>query len=120
MKIAISSTGPTLDSVMDARFGRAAKFLIIDLSTDDVVAMDNDQNIEAAQGAGIQAARLIEEADAEVLITGHCGPKAFQTLKAAGIRVIVGVEGVVKDVVERFKAGQLEPTDAPDVEGHWI
>ena len=120
MKIAVSSTGPTLDHAMDARFGRAAVFLIIDVTSDEVKAVDNRQNIEAAQGAGIQAARLIQDTDAEVVITGHCGPKAFQTLEAAGIKVIVGVEGVVRDVMERFKAGKLEPADAPDVEGHWM
>jgi predicted Fe-Mo cluster-binding NifX family protein len=119
MKIAVSSTGPTVDHDLDARFGRAAQFLIIDLSTDEVVVLDNAQNLEAPQGAGIQAAKLVMDADAEVVITGHCGPKAFQTLRAAGIKVVVGAEGAVKDVVERFKAGRLEPADAPDVEGHW-
>ena len=33
MKIAITSTGPTLDDMMEARFGRCAYFLIIDLET---------------------------------------------------------------------------------------
>lgn len=119
MKIAVSSTGPTLDHDLDVRFGRAALFLIIDLDTDKVEVMDNEQNLQAAQGAGIQAAKLVEDAEAEVVITGHCGPKAYQTLKAAGIKVVVGTEGTIRDVVEKFKAGRLEPADAPDVEGHW-
>lgn len=120
MKIAVSSTGPTMDSAVDARFGRAAMFLIVDSSTGDFEIVENRQNVEAAQGAGIQAARLVSETSAEAVITGHCGPKAFQTLSAAGIKVIVGVEGTVKEMVERYKKGELQPADRGDVQGHWI
>ena len=120
MKIAVSSTGPTLDSAIDARFGRAPMFLVIDTSTGDFEALENTQNLQAAQGAGIQSARLVSETGAEAVITGHCGPKAFQTLTAAGIKVIVGVEGTVKEALEKYKGGELKPTNNPDVQGHWV
>ena len=120
MKITVSSTGPTMDSAIDARFGRAAMFLVIDTATGNFEILENTQNIQAAQGAGIQAARLVSETGAEAVITGHCGPKAFQTLKAAGIKVIVGVEGTVKEAVEMYKKGELKSTDNPDVQGHWV
>jgi len=120
MKIAVSSSGPTLESNVDQRFGRAGMFLIIEDSTGRFEVVNNTQNIDAAQGAGIQAARLVSESGAEVVITGHCGPKAFQTLKAAGIRIIVGAEGTVKEMVDKYTAGDLKPSDSADVEGHWI
>ena len=120
MKIAVSSTGPTLDSIVDQRFGRAGMFLIVEDSTGQFEVMNNKQNIEAAQGAGIQAARLVSDSGAEVVITGHCGPKAFQTLNAAKIKIIVGAEGTVKEMVDKYKAGELKPSDSADVEGHWI
>lgn len=119
MKIAVSSTGPSLDSTLDSRFGRSAMFLIFDTESGQTQIKDNNQNLDAAQGAGIQAARLVSEAGAEVVITGHCGPKAFRTLSAAGIKVVVGAAGSVAGVIAKYKDGALSVAASPDVEGHW-
>jgi len=119
MKIAITSTGPDLDAEMDQRFGRAQMFLIVDTETGRFTAVDNTQNLEAPQGAGIQAAGTVVDQDVEVLITGHCGPNAFRTLQAAGVKVVVGARGTNAEVLEQFKNGQLSATSSPDVEGHW-
>jgi len=119
MKIAITSTGPDLSAEMDQRFGRAQLFLIVDTETGESTAVDNRQNLEAPQGAGIQAAGLVIDTGAEVLITGHCGPNAYKTLQAAGLKVIVGARGVNAEVLEQFKNGELSYTEGPDVEGHW-
>jgi predicted Fe-Mo cluster-binding NifX family protein len=120
VKVAITSSGAGLDSPVDPRFGRAAKLILVDTETGGVETVDNTQNLNAAQGAGIQAAQNVSRLGAEVLMTGHCGPKAFATLRAAGIKVITGVEGTVGEAVERFKRGELAPADSPDVEGHWV
>lgn len=119
MKIAFSSMGTDLDSEIDPRFGRAGRFIIVDDSGERFTVLNNGQNAQAAQGAGIQAAAAVADAGARVVITGHCGPKAFRTLAAAGVSVIVGVEGTIRSALKRFQDGQLEPADAPDVEGHW-
>jgi len=119
MKIAITSTGPNLEDEMDQRFGRARLFLIVDTETGRFTAVDNTQNLEAAQGAGIQAAGTVVDQGVEALITGHCGPNAFRTLQAAGVKVIVGARGTNAEVLERFNNGQLSETSGPDVEGHW-
>jgi predicted Fe-Mo cluster-binding NifX family protein len=119
MKIVVSSTGATKESPMDPRFGRAAQFVLFDTETGEYRAVSNDQNLQAAQGAGIQAAVAVSRLGAQYLITGNCGPKAFRTLTAAGIKVIVGAEGTVAEVIEKFKAGKLQPSSAPNVEGHW-
>ncbi|MEW6328165.1 MAG: NifB/NifX family molybdenum-iron cluster-binding protein [Thermodesulfobacteriota bacterium] len=119
MKIAISAKGKGLDNEIDPRFGRAAYFIIVDPETLEFKAVDNTQNIEAMQGAGIQAARTIVEEGANVLLTGHCGPKAFVTLQAARINVAVNVTGTVREAVEKFKRGEISYTASPNVEGHW-
>lgn len=119
MKMAITSTDQTLDAQLDQRFGRAKLFLVIDTETDEVQVVDNQQNLNAAQGAGIQAAETVINQGAEVLITGHCGPNAFRTLQAAGVKVIVGAQGTVGQAVEKFKKGELEFNQGPDVAGHW-
>jgi predicted Fe-Mo cluster-binding NifX family protein len=120
MKIVVTATGESLDSPVDQRFGRAAKFIMFDTDTGEHQAVDNSQNLNAAQGAGIQAAENVSRLDAQYVITGHCGPKAFRTLQAAGIKVIVGAEGTVAEAIEKFKSGELTPTQSSDVDGHWM
>lgn len=118
MKVAVSSTGPSLDLQMDPRFGRCPYFIIVDADTMDFEAIENP-NVMAMGGAGIQSAQFIANKGAEVVLTGNCGPNAFQTLSAAGVRVVVGVMGTVKDAVERFKRGELQPTMQPSVATHF-
>jgi predicted Fe-Mo cluster-binding NifX family protein len=119
VKIAVSSMGTDVEAQVDQRFGRAEGFVIVDSESGEVSHVPNTQNLEAVQGAGIQAAKLVADNGAQVAISGHCGPKAFRTLEAAGIQVIVGVTGTVKDVVAKFKAGELTASSSADVEGHW-
>lgn len=119
MKIAVTASGNTLDSPVDPRFGRAAFFTVVDADTGAFEVHDNAQNLNAAQGAGIQAAETVSRLGAEVVITGHCGPKAFRALRAANIQIVVGANGTVREAVERFKKGELKAAGTPDVEGHW-
>ena len=99
MKLAFTTLGEKLDSTLDPSFGRARNFLVYDLQTQSIEIISNTKNLEAAQGAGIQAAQTIAKAGAHALITGHCGPKAFRALEAAGIKVprdvrVVGFDDV--------------------------
>jgi len=119
MKIAVTATGKNLEDEMDQRFGRAAFFLIVDTVDNQVNVIDNAQNLQSQQGAGIQAAKTVIDQGAEVVITGHCGPNAFQALQAAGVNVVVGVRGTVEQVLDQFKRGKLETTQSSDVPGHW-
>jgi len=74
MKIAVTSTGTDLDSQVDPRFGRALYILIVDSETFDFEVLDNKENVNALKGAGIQAASMVNDKGAEVLLTGFCGP----------------------------------------------
>ena len=119
MKLAITATGPDLSTAVDQRFGRARYLLIVEMPGRTVKAIDNLAGINAAQGAGVQAAQSVVDNQAEVLITGHCGPKAFRALRAAGIEVYLTPEGTVAEAIDRFEAGQLARADSADVDGHW-
>jgi len=119
MKVAVTSQGESMDSPVDPRFGRAKFFIVVDTESNEFDVVDNEQNVNAPQGAGIQAAETVARQDVEYVLTGHCGPKAFHALGAAGIKVVVGLQGTVKEAIDSFKAGDLTPTDAADVEGHW-
>jgi predicted Fe-Mo cluster-binding NifX family protein len=119
MKIVISAKGPDLEAQVDPRFGRASYFLLVNPESMEYEVLTNGQNLQAAQGAGIQAAALIARHRPAAVLTGHCGPKAFHTLEAAGIPVFVEVEGSVRQVVENYRAGKLKPASGPDVTSHW-
>jgi len=119
MKIAVTSQGKDLDSQVDPRFGRAAYILIVDSSTLNFEVIDNKENINALKGAGIQAAANIHNKGAEILLTGFCGPNAFKTLNAAGVKVANDAAGSVRDAVKAFLDGKLIFADKENAEGHW-
>jgi predicted Fe-Mo cluster-binding NifX family protein len=117
MKIAITSTGETLNSQVDPRFGRAAFFMIGDTDTMEFTAIENENATAGAAGIG-SAKRVIDEG-VEAVLTGNCGPNAQQTLEAAGIRLYTNVTGTVAEAVERFKSGALTAADGPNVQTHF-
>lgn len=119
MRILITSQSKELTGNVDPRFGRAKYFIVYETKTDKWEAIDNSTNLNAIQGAGIQAGENVASTGAEYVLTGHCGPKAFKTLSANGIKIIVGVEGTVISAVERFKKGKLKAAQYSDVPGHW-
>lgn len=119
MKIAITTSGNDLKSSLDQRFGRAQSFLIYDLEKESFTVIDNKQNLSAAQGAGIQAAETVADQDVDALLTGHCGPKAFRVLQAAGIKVYNTSAKTVQEALDLFKQNKLTEAKSADVEGHW-
>lgn len=119
MKVVISSRGEGLQAAIDPRFGRAARFLVFDTQSRELQSVDNRQNLEAAQGAGVQAAQTVAGLGAEALITGHCGPKAFRVLQAAGVRIYAGADGTVAEALAALEQGRLQAASGADVESHW-
>ena len=118
MKIAFTASGNGLDAPMDSRFGRAPKFLIYDLDRETFEVIDNSQNLNAPQGAGIQAAETVVRSGAGILVTGHCGPKAFRVLSSSGIKIYYSAVSTVEAALAAFRNGKLTPTETADVEGH--
>jgi predicted Fe-Mo cluster-binding NifX family protein len=119
MKILITTQGDSPDSEVDPRFGRARHFLVYDTETNTYSPVSNKQNLQALQGAGIQAGRTVADTGAQAVLTGNCGPKAFRVLNEAGIRVYVGVQGKAREAVEAFQRGELAEATSANVEGHW-
>lgn len=120
MKLAFSASGDDLVAPLNGRFGRAPKFLVYDLDTDTFAVVDNQQSLDAAQGAGIQAAENVVHSGARGVVTGHCGPKAFRVLSAAGVAVFTTDAPTVASALARYRAGALVELTRADVEGHWV
>jgi len=120
LKIAFTTSGAALDAPLDGRFGRAPRFLIYDLDADTFEVINNEQNLNAAQGAGIQSAQTITQSGAKAIITGHCGPKAFRALRAAGVAIYNADAPTISAALDQYRNGELVESDDADVEGHWI
>ncbi len=118
MKIAISATGPGLESEVEPRFGRCPYFIIVDPDTMKFEVMDNSSAM-AAGGAGISAGQMVANKGVQAVLTGNCGPNAYQVLSAAGIQIITGVSGKVRDAAEAYKSGSLQATSQPTVGAHF-
>jgi len=120
MKIAITSSGKELSNNIDLRFGRAVGFIIYDTETEEFNYVDNEQNLNAMQGAGIQAAQNVVNQNVDAVITGHCGPKAFTVLSAAEVKIYTEAQGTIQEIIEKFKNNELQEVNSADVDGHWI
>jgi len=120
MKIAFTTAADSLAGPLDSRFGRAPRFLIYDDEKGSVEAIDNKQNLNAAQGAGIQSAINLAKQKVDCVVTGHCGPKAFQVLDAAGIKIYNCKVETIAEAYELLKSGELTAAESANAESHWV
>ncbi|MDH7602901.1 MAG: NifB/NifX family molybdenum-iron cluster-binding protein [Armatimonadota bacterium] len=118
MKIAVCSSGTTLDSPMDPRFGRCQYFVLVDTDTLDFSAEPNP-GVQMGRGAGVAAAQVLSASGAEAVLAGNVGPNTFQALAAAGIPVYTCVAPTVREAVEQFKSGRLTQVSSATVGPHF-
>lgn len=116
MKIAFTVSGTDITAAMDPRFGRCAGFLVYDLDKDSFTVNEN-RNIGAAQGAGIQSAEAVVRLGAKALITGSCGPKAFQVLRASGVRIYTTNAATAAEALALYRQGKLLEISSPNSQG---
>ena len=107
MKIAVSAMKPSLNSPVDPRFGRCRYLIFVDPDTMEVESMENP-NLMGLGGTGPQTAQFVVSKGAGVLLTGRCGPSTQQVLSTAGVQVLTGIGGTVKQAVESYIGGALE------------
>jgi predicted Fe-Mo cluster-binding NifX family protein len=118
MKLCVTSSGQSLEDAVDPRFGRCQYFIIIDTESMKFDALQNPA-ISSGGGAGTRAGQFVADKGAEVVLTGNVGPNAFNTLQAAGLKIIVGLAGsTVAQSIEGFKSGQYAYVDDPTVGAH--
>ena len=107
MKICITSSGETVESMLDPRFGRCAYFAIADLESGENMIIPNEAGISGG-GAGVSAGQLMVEKGIDTIVTGNVGPNAMNVLKAAGISIYRGKTDSVKENIENYRAGKLD------------
>jgi predicted Fe-Mo cluster-binding NifX family protein len=117
MKIAITSTGPKLEDKVDPRFARCHYFILFNTDTNKSEAIENT-GAQGMGGIGVQSGQIMANKGIKVVLTGSCGPNAFQTLQAAGIKVITGVTGTVQEAIDKFKSGGFKAISQANVSAH--
>jgi predicted Fe-Mo cluster-binding NifX family protein len=117
MKIAVSSQGEHLDAPASPVFGRCPTYLFVEPETMEFEALPNPA-MNQGGGAGIQAAQFVVNQGAKAVLSGNLGPNAFDVLQAAGVPGFLVMEGTVRQAVEAYKTGQLQPMGGPNVSAH--
>lgn len=117
MKIAITSMGAKLEDKVDPRFGRCHYFILFDTDTNKFEAMENT-GAQGMGGVGIQSGQIMSDKGVKTVLTGSCGPNAFQTLQAAGIKVITGASGTVQEAIDKYKLGELKAISQANAAAH--
>lgn len=107
------------DIIISETFGRAACFMFYDTDTKTSSIIDNNQNLNAVQGAGIQSSELIVKNNATAVIAKHCGPKAFRVLNSSNIAVYVPQDNDVDKAINDLNSNNLKQMLNADVQGHW-
>jgi len=105
MKIVISSTGRDIESNIDATFGRALFFLIMDTTTKEVKVIENKVR-DRPNGVGITAVNTVEKEGIDAVITADIGPLAFEIFEQGGVK-IYKAEGRINDAIRLFEEGKL-------------
>lgn len=106
MKIAISATGQTIDSMLDKRFGRCQYFIIQDTETGEVETVKNN-GLTSEGGAGIAASQQLIDEGVDVIITGNLGPNAFEVIERSGIKAYKCDEIAIRYALEKYGNGEL-------------
>jgi len=107
VKIAISTEGADLASDVAHRFGQSPYLLVVDTETMGFKALANP-GATSRPGAGVQAVIFAVSEGVDAVLTGYCGPAAYNQFVSNGIKVITNVNGVAKDVIEKYKAGDFD------------
>jgi predicted Fe-Mo cluster-binding NifX family protein len=105
--IAVSANGENLEAQVGPLFGRARFFILVDPDTLEWEPLDNLRSLGTSQGVGLVTAKSLERKNIRTVLTGSCGPKAFEELQAAGIEVVLNAQGTIRQALASFMNGAL-------------
>jgi predicted Fe-Mo cluster-binding NifX family protein len=110
MKIAFTSKGKDLDSIVDARFGRCEFILIYDDLSEAIEIIENNDSSAEAHGAGPKTAQKLFNSNIDVLITGNGpGGNAAKVLERSKMEIFIGAaDKPIKEALALFKENKLE------------
>ena len=110
MKIAFTSKGKDLDSLVDARFGRCEYILVLNDETNEIEIIENSDSSQEAHGAGPKTAKKLFNTNIDVLITGNGpGGNAATVLQKTNLEIYIGAaDKTIKDALIAYKENTLQ------------
>jgi predicted Fe-Mo cluster-binding NifX family protein len=101
MKVAITSTGNSLEATIDLRFGRCSYFIIYDTESKSIEFIPNP-NKDIEENAGQASVQLVVSRNAKKIISGEFGLKIKPLLDSQKIQMIVlkNLDKKIKDIIE--------------------
>ena len=101
MKVAITSTGNTLESKIDRRFGRCSYFIVFDTETKAMEFIPNP-NKDAEEDAGPASIQIVASRNVSKIISGEFGLKIKPIFDSLKIQMIVlkNQNKKIKDIIE--------------------
>jgi predicted Fe-Mo cluster-binding NifX family protein len=121
--IAVPSNGNGgLKELMNSRFGRCPSFTFVHVEDKKITEVKALSNSAVGQmgGAGIQAAQLVGNNGAEIIIVGFLGPNAAQSLNALKIPIYQAPnkEITVREVIDLYINDKLSLISNANVAAH--
>jgi len=107
MKIAI----PSRNGEVDSHFGHCEYFTVFSLNEQGKLSSEETLTPPAGCGCKSNLVSSLSDLGVNVMLAGNMGQGAVNKLNAAGISVIRGCSGSVKQTAEAYAAGKL--ADAP-------
>ena len=110
MKIVFTTRGSDWDSQMDARFGRAEMFVILDDQSNELTTISNSETDGMEHGAGLQTSQKVLDLNPDVIITGNgAGNKALAILQKSDVKMYTGAgDMTLTEAYEAFKNNKLQ------------
>ncbi len=121
MKIAIPSTGKTLENQISQVFGRCPFYILVEISKNEEKGEKEIKTAEAIEnpavgqrgGAGIAASQALGNEDINAVLATRIGPRAFDVLNRIGIKTYEAIEGTVQQNINKFIKGELKEINQP-------
>lgn len=108
MKVAVASTEKGIDGGIAGHFGNATHFVFAEIEGNEIKSTELMENPHAGQHVPGALPEFIKQKGAYAIIVCGIGPMAIKYFNDYGIKLIMGVEGKVKDILEQYAAGKLE------------
>ncbi len=107
MKIAVPSTGPTLDDYVSTEFDHSRYLLIIDVDTFEYETMISPIVADSSSTSGELFTQQLLQSDVSMILVNHINYNVLESflesLWDTGIQIIDGMNGSVRSAVRQFK-----------------
>lgn len=107
MKIVLPVREDNESTKISENLGRANYYMIYNLEDNTFEFIDNNAR-KNPSGAGIEAAQILVDTGARVLITPRCGMKAGKVLDAAGFEIYTAASESIKENIEKYRNEELK------------